>query len=217
MRISTRPRPSAYALALLLAALRLLGVTAVHLLDEDGLFREYLDGRRSSQERPSLRQSRPRREQEEAWSGDEQLGDHDDADDSCKTLRILLTSNDTAVGLIDGFSDFSEIAFGTIQGGKVLISNPDDETDKIGEYTALTTFLSPVNFTDFAVDCYGVGSYQFGVGEQIAFASPCTGLPFFSITGGQGQYFGARGYVEFMIPDPEERGFLHDIHVCTDS
>jgi len=171
-------------------------VESVHLNNEDGFFLETLNVRRTRQ-RSSLR---------------EQGGG---IDSRCKTLRVLLASDDVAVGLIDGFSDFSEIGFGTLQGGKVLLSNPDDETDKIGDYTVHTTFLSAFNFTDSSVDCMGTGAYQFGMGEQIAFTSTCAGLPYFTITGGQGDYLGATGYVEFMIPDPAGRGFFHDLYVCT--
>ncbi|CAB9497283.1 expressed unknown protein [Seminavis robusta] len=198
---------SALTLLVSVALLAVNTVESVHLMDEDGFFLEALNRRRS----------RRRRQLEDAmnlWSADEPA-DEPAKQADCKTFQVLLTTNDTAVGLIDGFNSFEDVDFGVIQGGNVLLSNPEDENDKIGSYTVLTTFLSPVNFTDFTVDCYGVGAYQFGIGEQIAFVSPCSGSPFFSITGGQGEYNGATGFVEFMIPDPEGRGFLHDIHVCS--
>jgi len=116
-------------------------------------------------------------------------------------------------GLVNEFDDYSEIEFGTKQGGKILLSDPDDESKKIGEYTVLTTFLGPLNTTTFEIDCYGWGAYQFGTGQQIAFVSPCAGLPYFTVTGGQGEFFGAKGYVEFMIPDPH--GSIHEIHICS--
>ncbi len=80
---------------------------------------------------------------------------------------------------------------------EVPLSNPDNATEKIGSYTVLTTFLGRVDMNTFQVDCYGVGSYQFGPGHQISFVAPCSGLPYFTITGGQGDYLGAQGYIEY--------------------
>ena len=150
-----------------------------------------------------------------------------DSSSNCRTIRVLLTKNDTDAGLVDGWSDFSEIKFGTTQGGKILLSNPDNSSEKIGSYTVLTTFLSPVNLTTFDVDCYGNGAYRFGDGGgglrgddgagdgggTINFASSCTGRPYLTLVGGQGSYLGAYGYSEFMIPHPD--GFVHEIYVCT--
>jgi len=188
-------------------------VASVYFRDDDGTFQNFLDERR--QDAAERFNTRHMLVNEEEWSIDSDQGGEDVG--RCKTFRVLLTKGDLAAGFRDGFDDYADIDFGTIQGGKVLLSNPDNETDKIGEYTAFTTFLSPVNLTNFQVDCYGSGAYQFGIGEQIAFSSPCTGLPYFSITGGQGSYSGSNGYVEFMIPDPEERGSFHEIHVCSSS
>mmetsp|Transcript_19189 Transcript_19189/g.44791 ORF Transcript_19189/g.44791 Transcript_19189/m.44791 type:complete len:238 (-) Transcript_19189:575-1288(-) len=135
----------------------------------------------------------------------------------CETLDILLTHEDTKRGITSDFGDdFSAIEFGTLQGGKVAMRHPDVAVvdNVMGEYTVLTTFLGPVAMdrgSSFQVDCYGVGSYQFGSssanqdenhhgsrgGDQITFVAPCSGLPFFTITGGQGKYVGAQGFVEY--------------------
>ncbi|CAB9529911.1 expressed unknown protein [Seminavis robusta] len=197
-------------------------VESVHLIidddDEDSFFLESLNVRRTRQRRRELHDDNiiwATTDTADDNNNDNKQPNNNNNNNSCKTLRVLLTTNDIASGLNDGFTDYSEIRFGTIQGGTVLLSNPDDETDKIGAYTVLTTFLSPYNYTDSSVDCIGTGSYQFGLGKQISFSSTCASLPYFTITGGQGEYHGATGFVEFMIPDPDKRGYFHDIRVCT--
>ena len=134
--------------------------------------------------------------------------------DDCEEITVLLTYNDTDAGLISEFEAFEEVTFGSKQGGQILISSPDNSTEKIGVYTSFTTFLGPVDFETGEVACYGQGAYQFGPGEQIAFVSPCSGLPFFTIVGGQGVFEGAYGTVEFMIVDEDGEGWLHRINVC---
>jgi len=155
-----------------------------------------------------------KKKQKERDSGEDADKNSDEGGSkNCHLISVLLTTEDTEKGFIDGFNDYSEIAFGTIQGGTVRLSNPENSQETVGEYTALTTFLGSFDAKTFEVDCADAGAYQFGPGEQIAFSATCAGLPYFTITGGQGRYFGAYGHVEFMIPHPE--GFVHEIHVCT--
>jgi hypothetical protein len=123
-------------------------------------------------------------------------------------MQVLLTSADvTANQFADGLP-----AAGIRQGGTIPIRNPTNPTEVIGDYSFLITFTSAFNPTTRTIGCIATGAYTFALGEQITWTASCSGLPFFSITGGQGSFTDAAGFVEFMIPAPT--GFVHKINLC---
>ena len=125
-----------------------------------------------------------------------------------ETITVLLTNADVAASYnSEAVEGFAPKAFDR-QAGVVQLSDPNDNSTKLGDYSFLITFL------DNAFGCLSVGAYTFVNGSQITFTASCSGLPFFSITGGQGDYSGAAGYVEFRIPTADGTGNLHKIHVC---
>jgi len=95
------------------------------------------------------------------------------------------------------------------QGGVVAFSDPNDAETVLGDYTYLITFLD-----DF-FGCVANGAYTFTTGDQITFTASCSGLPYFSITGGRGKYSGAEGFVEFRIPTDDDSGHFHEINICS--
>lgn len=125
---------------------------------------------------------------------------------NCRRVTVLLTDEDVAAG------QFTELTGAPKpfdrQGGIILLSDPDDPKTKIGKYRFLITFL------DNQFGCIANGAYTFdNSGDEITFTASCAQLPFFTITGGQGKYSGAEGYVEFMIS--VERGNNHEIEICS--
>jgi len=94
-------------------------------------------------------------------------------------------------------------------GGTILLEDPKgDDNTTIADYSYLITFLDGIG------GCIANGAYTFtGGGDQVTFTASCSGLPFFSITGGRGKYSGAEGFVEFMIPLGD--GFIHKINICS--
>ena len=131
-------------------------------------------------------------------------------------MRVLLTDEDITAGSTSSYTG-PVPKFGDQQGGVIQLSDPDDNTTKVGDYSFLITFL------DDAIGCVATGAYTFPNGDQVTFAASCSGLvgPLgdFSITGGKGKFSGAGGYVDYMIDaiDSEgvQYGFTHDIHVCS--
>lgn len=129
-------------------------------------------------------------------------------DSPCHTIRVLLTEQDLK-GVIYENDLFPNA--GGIQGGTVALSNPQDSSEKIGDYTYLISFLPNMN-------CIATGAYTFFPSsgtrkEQVTFTASCSALPYFTITGGQGLIFrGSTGYVEFMIK--VDQGYIHEIHLC---
>jgi len=79
----------------------------------------------------------------------------------------------------------------------------------IGDYAYLITFLND------SFGCVANGAYTFTTGDQITFTASCSGLPYFSITGGRGKYSGAEGFVEFQIPTDDGSGNFHEINICS--
>jgi len=124
----------------------------------------------------------------------------------CEQVKVLLTKAN-----VDA-NQFSELtgppkAFDR-QGGVIPLLDPNDTNTTIGDYTYLITFLNGIG------GCLANGAYTFlSGGDQVTFTASCSGLPFFSITGGRGKYSGAEGFVEFMIP--VEDGFIHEINICS--
>ena len=98
------------------------------------------------------------------------------------------------------------------QGGVIPVSDPNDADTIIGDYSYLITFLND------AFGCIANGAYTFkdtDGDDQITFTASCSGLPFFTITGGRGKYSGAEGFVEFMIETDDKSGYLHEINICS--
>jgi len=103
------------------------------------------------------------------------------------------------------------------QGGTILLLDPNGDADTdtvIGDYSYLITFLNGIG------GCIATGAYTFvsaddggNTTDQVTFTASCSGIPFLSITGGQGKYSGAEGFVEFMIP--VEDGYIHEINICS--
>lgn len=127
----------------------------------------------------------------------------------CEKVKILLTNASVDAG------QSSEVPAGGIpkafdrQGGVVAFSDPNDAENVLGDYTYLITYLD-----DF-FGCVANGAYTFTTGHQITFTASCSGLPYFSITGGRGKYSGAEGFVEFMIPTDDGSGNFHEINICS--
>jgi hypothetical protein len=130
--------------------------------------------------------------------------------DHCKKVLTVFLDQ----GLVDA-NQFTEVITGNPprvfdrQGGVVPIGDADaeDPTAIVGDYSYLITFTSP------AFGCLANGAYTFHTGaDQITFAASCSGLPFFTITGGRGKYEGAEGFVQFMIP--VEGGNNHELYLC---
>jgi hypothetical protein len=127
----------------------------------------------------------------------------------CEQVKILLTNANVDAG------QSSEVSAGGLpkafdrQGGVIALSDPNDVETVIGDYTYLITFLD-----DF-FGCVANGAYTFTTGDQITFTASCSGLPYFSITGGRGKYSGAEGFVEFQIPTDDGTGNFHEINICS--
>lgn len=125
---------------------------------------------------------------------------------NCKKFAVLLTSDNISSG--DGTTAKNPalpVAFDR-NGGVIALSDPNDPTTIIGDYSYLLTFLND------SFGCLANGAYTLSGTDQVTFTASCSGLPFFTITGGRGKYAGAEGFVEFMIP--VEDGFLHEINIC---
>lgn len=137
--------------------------------------------------------------------GKKSISSSEDGYHRCSTKTVLLKNDDIAAG------QFSELTGPPKpferQGGVIALSDPDDSSKKIGDYSNLITFL------DNSFGCIATGAYTFDTGDQVTFTASCSQLPFFTITGGQGEFKGAEGFVQFMIEDPE--GFTHDITICS--
>ena len=154
---------------------------------------------------------------------------------SCRVFQVLLTHEDSKKHIHSSFETPQEIQFGSLQGGTIPLrssasdNNTNDTNTIIGSYTFLNTFLGPVtNLQTMQVDCFGAGTYTFFQNDNnnhsknnnedttstdsISFAASCEHLPYLTITGGQGRYTNATGYIQYRIPDP--RGWLHEVHVC---
>jgi hypothetical protein len=121
---------------------------------------------------------------------------------------VLLTREDV---LANQFLD-GPIGTGTRETGSIPLRNPDNSTEVIGDYSYMVTFTTEFDNVTSQIGCVGFGAYTFGLGQQITFTASCAGLPFFSITGGQGRFTGAAGFSEFLIP--VEEGSLHRISLC---
>lgn len=151
--------------------------------------------------------------------------------DSCHVFQVLLTHDDSQKHIHSSFDTPQEIQFGSLQGGTIpLQSSASDNTNSIiGSYTFLNTFLGPVtDLQTMQVDCFGAGTYTFlqndnhnedttssPLQNSLSFAASCEHLPYLTITGGQGHYENATGYIQHRIPDSLQRGWLHEVHVCT--
>ena len=130
------------------------------------------------------------------------------------TIQVLLTTNHTKEGK---YLEGDPTIPGARHGSSVILSDPSNSGIQVGRYSVLTTFLR----TTAPGLCVSSDAYAFFGSEddapprdQLTFAATCENLPYFSITGGQGIFVGATGYVEYMIP--HEEGTLHEIHVCKD-
>lgn len=130
-------------------------------------------------------------------------------------IEVLLTTNHTKEGL---YLQEDLTVPGARQGYSVILNDPNSTGTTIGRYSALTTFYQ-ASVRPFS--CDSSGSYTFYDSEddalprdQITFSATCETLPYFTITGGQGRFEGANGYVKYRIP--HEQGNLHEIHVCKD-
>ena len=128
---------------------------------------------------------------------------------SCKkALTVFLDQS-----LVDA-NQYSEVQGGVPQvfdrqGGVIPIgdADADDPAVIVGDYSYLITFTTP------AFGCVANGAYTLDDGkDQITFTASCSGLPFFTVTGGRGKYEGADGFVQFMIP--VEGGNNHEIYLC---
>jgi len=76
----------------------------------------------------------------------------------------------------------------------IPFSDPNDlEATTNGDYSFLITFL------DASFGCMATGVYTWISGDQVVFTASCSGLPFFSVTGGRGRFADKTGFVEFMI------------------
>lgn len=126
----------------------------------------------------------------------------------CEQVKVLLTHANVAANKDESETpDKTAIKAFDRQGGVVPLSDPNDAKTIIGDYSFLVTFLNS------SFGCLSNGAYTFLTGDQITFTASCSGLPFFSITGGRGKYSGAEGFVEFLIP--VEDGSLHEINICS--
>lgn len=120
---------------------------------------------------------------------------------NCRVLRVLLTDKDLKAERFD-----EGVLPGARQGGTVTLSDPEDPSRKIGDYTFLITFLPDSN-------CVAIGGYTFyDSQDEITFTATCKSLPFFTITGGKGKYMDAVGFIQFMIEVDD--GFIHEINLC---
>jgi hypothetical protein len=90
----------------------------------------------------------------------------------CQKVTVLLTAADVQAGQ---FTELTGIPkpFDR-QGGVIQLSDPDDASSKIGNYSFLITFL------DNSFGCIANGAYTFDNGDQVTFTAACSGLPFFS-------------------------------------
>ncbi len=126
-------------------------------------------------------------------------------------IKVLLTSNHKSEGM---YLQEDLTVPGARHGFSVILSDPDNSARQIGRYTALSTFFRAT----LPYLCISYGTYTFGDDDalppkdQISFSASCENLPFFTITGGQGRYAGASGYVQYMLP--HEEGNVHEIHIC---
>ena len=124
----------------------------------------------------------------------------------CEQVVVLLTNANVDAGQTRESTDPPK-TFDRI-GGTILLEDPNDADTIIGDYSYLITFLNN------SFGCIANGAYTFSEGvDQVTFTASCSGLPFFSITGGRGKYSGAEGFVEFMIPEGD--GFIHKINICS--
>ena len=89
-----------------------------------------------------------------------------------ETVTVLLTNADVAAGQSSELVGVPK-AFDR-QGGVIQLSDPNDNSTKLGDYSFLITFL------DNAFGCMSVGAYTFASGSQVTFTASCSGLPFFS-------------------------------------
>ena len=128
----------------------------------------------------------------------------------CKHVKVLLTDANIATG------QFSETLLGygepikafDHQARMINFVDANDAETIIGNYSNLITFL------DSSFGCIPNKVYTFLTGgNQVTFTASCSGLPFFTITGGRGKYFGAEGVFEVMIPT--EGTFTHTINICS--
>jgi len=138
----------------------------------------------------------------------------------CEQVRVLLTTANVAAGQSSELTGAPK--FGDRQGGSIVLLEPglnNTMTDTIvGDYSYFITFLNG-NVGNYG--CLATGAYTFvspdsgnkTFFDQVTFTASCSGLPFFSITGGRGKYSGAEGFVEFRIPVAD--GFIHEINICS--
>ena len=84
-------------------------------------------------------------------------------------MRVLLTDEDITAGSTSSYTG-PVPKFGDQQGGVIQLSDPDDKTTKVGDYSFLITFL------DDAIGCVATGAYTFPNGDQVTFAASCSGL-----------------------------------------
>lgn len=126
----------------------------------------------------------------------------------CEKIEILLLTPEVSEAT---FVDGTPGPAGR-QGGRIPMRDPDNPDHVIGQYSFIINFLTEFDAATGDIGCLTPGSYVFDTGDQITFLADCNTRPFLTITGGLGRYFGAKGFIEFMIPAPG--GFTHSIYVC---
>lgn len=128
----------------------------------------------------------------------------------CEQVKILLTNERVDAGQSSEVRANGRPKAFDRQGGVIAFSDPNDADIVLGDYTYLITFL------DDSFGCVANGAYTwFTTGDQITFTASCSGLPYFTITGGRGKYSGAEGFVEFRIPTDDDSGKFHEINICS--
>jgi hypothetical protein len=133
----------------------------------------------------------------------------------CQVMSVFLAEDKVGDGM------FVEGPFrgapGSVFGGQIAIADASNPSVIVGDYSFFVKFLK----TDPSTSYYpsvGNGAYTFGVNDgqsprdQITWTSSSSNSPFLTITGGQGKYLGAKGYVKIKVPAPG--GFIHEIYLC---
>lgn len=193
----------------------LTSVVFLHALFHDVVSQDFLPKELQS----SLRQLKKARGSSDDSSSSRSIDSNDEAgDNDCELMSIYLKTEDIQANTYLAGSFIGET--GSFYGGQYPMYDSESFDNRIGDYEFATNFLN-VDFATNNVQCVGNGSYTFGeaVGfevrrAQITWTATCANSPFFTITGGQKEYSGAKGYSVFDRQLDGGLGSRHDIYLC---